>query len=202
MSSLIRAHHSAEPAQRRVHHLGIELLAIAGHEHVAGLVDEAHGIERAGMDGLLGMFVGLAHLVHALRKLAARRHVVQNHVAVEGKQRLRESVALSCLARYVEFHHQRPCSILLLPPIPSAAGNTVRLQGTTWGRNGWPYCRGGVSGCKKRALKGFRLSSPSDAAAEGRDGRGTRLATIPEIRCYGATRWCSRLQQRPGSAAG
>ena len=74
-----------EPIDGAGHDLGIELLAIAGHEHVADLVDETHGIKLTGVDGKLGVVLGVANRVHAVRKFAAGRDVGQNHVSVVGE---------------------------------------------------------------------------------------------------------------------
>jgi hypothetical protein len=49
---------------------------------VAGLVDEPHGKQLPGVHGLLRMLFDVAHLVHAVRELAARRQIGQNHIAV------------------------------------------------------------------------------------------------------------------------
>ncbi len=55
------------------HDLRIELLAVARHQHMAGLVDEAHGVKLAGMDDAVGMLFDVANLIHAVRELAAGR---------------------------------------------------------------------------------------------------------------------------------
>ena len=54
---VVRAHLRAKPVERRRHHLRIELLAIAGHQHVAGLVDQPHGEKLPRMNGQLGMLL-------------------------------------------------------------------------------------------------------------------------------------------------
>ena len=90
--------------------LAVKLLAVARHDHVAGLVDEAHGEQRAGVDGAVGVLVRFAHLVHLVGKAPARRHVGKHHVAVEGEERIGELIAFARLARNVEFHHMKPSS--------------------------------------------------------------------------------------------
>ena len=47
---------------------------------VAGLVDEAHDVERSGVDGALGMILDIANQVHAVGKLTAGRYVGENNV--------------------------------------------------------------------------------------------------------------------------
>ncbi len=96
--------------QRGAHHLGIELLAVARHQDVAGLVDQPHGIKLAGVNRQLGMLFHVAHLVHAVGKLAAGGHIGKNHVSCVGKKRLREPVAFTRFPRNMEFHHGQPNS--------------------------------------------------------------------------------------------
>ncbi len=99
-------HLGVKPGQRIGHHIAVELLAIAGNDHMAGLVDQSHGEEGAGVYGLVGILVRLANLVHAIRECAAGGHVGKDHVAVIGKERFGKLIALPCLARNVEFHHK------------------------------------------------------------------------------------------------
>ena len=82
---IVRTHLGAEPIQGGGHHLGIELLAIAGHEHVTGFVNQSHSKQLARVDGLLGMLFDIAHLVHAVSEDAARPNVGQNHISVIGE---------------------------------------------------------------------------------------------------------------------
>ena len=72
---------------------------------MAGLVDEAHGVERAGMDGAIGMDLRVAHLVHAVGKLAAGGHVGKNDVSGIREERLRELIAFARVPRNMKFHH-------------------------------------------------------------------------------------------------
>jgi len=82
---IVRAHLGAEPIERGGHHLGIELLTIAGHEHMTGFVDQSHSKKLTRMNGLLGMLLDVAHLIHAVGEGAARGDVSQNHVSVVGE---------------------------------------------------------------------------------------------------------------------
>ena len=109
---MVRTDLRAEPVQRRLKHLRIELLPIAGHQHVAGLVDQAHGVERARVNHLLRMLLHIADLVHAMRKLPALGQAAQHYVAGVGEQGSCEAVSLPCRARNVKFHH--PIRTLLI----------------------------------------------------------------------------------------
>ncbi|MGA3102223.1 MAG: hypothetical protein ABSD61_10215 [Terracidiphilus sp.] len=79
---VVGAHLRAKPFERRGHYQRVELLTIASHQHMAGLVDEPHGEQLPRVHGQLRMLLHVAHLVHPVRKLAARRQIRQNHVAV------------------------------------------------------------------------------------------------------------------------
>ena len=70
-----------EPVEAGGHNFRVELLAVAGHEDMAGLVDETHCVELARMNGAVGMALGLADLVHAEGKLAAGGHIGEDDVA-------------------------------------------------------------------------------------------------------------------------
>jgi hypothetical protein len=121
-----RPHLRGKPVQAGRHHFGVELLAVARHQHVAGLVDKAHGIKLAGMNRPFGMGLGVAHLVHAVGELAARGHIGENHVARIGEESPGELVAFPRLPRNVEFHHRYRSSAVrssavLGPPKPVTA---------------------------------------------------------------------------------
>ena len=105
-----------EPGQTGGHHFGIELLAIARHEDVAGFVDEAHGVKLAGVDGAVGVALGVTHLVHAVGKLAAGSHVREDDVTRIGEEGLGELVAIARVPRNVEFHHWKSSSPPILLP--------------------------------------------------------------------------------------
>ena len=92
------------------HDLWIKILAIAGHEGVTGFVDEAHGIKLAGVDCELGMLFGVAHLVHALGKVAAGRHIGEDDIASTGKERRLEGIPLPRFLRNMKFHHKNRSS--------------------------------------------------------------------------------------------
>jgi hypothetical protein len=59
------------------------------------------------MNGTLRMIFRLAHLVHSIGKLAARRHTGKHYVTRVGKKRLPELVAFPRIARNMEFHHKK-----------------------------------------------------------------------------------------------
>ena len=105
-----RRHLCAKPIQGAGHHLGVELLAVLRHDHVAGLVDEAHRKKLAGVHRLLRVPGGVAHLIDAQRKLPACRHVCEDNIARIGEERLRKLVAFPCISRNMEFHHKRTSS--------------------------------------------------------------------------------------------
>jgi len=105
-----RGYLGAKPGQSIGHDIAVELLAVAGNDDVTGLVDQSHGEEGAGVDGLVGILIRLANLVHEIREGAAGGHVDEHHVAVIGKERSGKLIALTCLARNMEFHHKNPCS--------------------------------------------------------------------------------------------
>ncbi len=112
----------AEPIERAGHDFRVELLPVARDQNVAGLVDQAHRVERPGMNGQLGMLFNVAHLVHAMRKLAARRHVGKNDVPVIGEEGLGELIAFPGIPRNMKFHHVKISSRKL----PSSSGNRCR----------------------------------------------------------------------------
>jgi hypothetical protein len=60
------------------------------------------------MNRPLRMLVDLAHPVHLVRKLPARRHVCEHYIAVIGKNGLRELVPFTRIPRNMEFHHKKP----------------------------------------------------------------------------------------------
>ena len=99
------AHNAGKPLQRLAHDRRVEPLAVTRHQHVAGLVDQAHRVELAGMNRLLGMLLHLAYLVDAVGKFAASGHIGKNHVPRVGEQRIRELVAFTRLPGYMELHH-------------------------------------------------------------------------------------------------
>jgi len=109
------SHLRAKPVQGADHYFGIELLAVARHEHVAGLVNQPHGKELACVNCALGMLVDFAHLVHPVSKLAARSHAGKDDVSRVGKKRLGKPIPFTRLSRNVEFHHRNSNS-LPLPP--------------------------------------------------------------------------------------
>jgi hypothetical protein len=104
----LRADLGGKPVQRAGHDLGIELFAVARNQHVAGLVDQAHCVQRASMDGQFGILFDIAHLVHAMSELAASGHIGKNHVSRIGKEGFRELVAFTRIPRNVKFHHWQP----------------------------------------------------------------------------------------------
>jgi len=74
---------AGQPGQPLGHDLRIILLAILGHERMAGLINEAHGIESGGVNALLGVALHIAHLIHTMGKLAARRQAGKYDIPVE-----------------------------------------------------------------------------------------------------------------------
>ena len=106
----LRTDLGSKPVESRRHHFGIELLAVLRQDEMADLVDQAHGEKRAGMDGTLGVLCRVAHLVHAVRKVAACRQIGEDDVAVKGKKRLGELVACSCALAKCEIPSFKPCA--------------------------------------------------------------------------------------------
>jgi hypothetical protein len=70
---------------------------------MADLVDEAHGEERAGIDGVEAG--GSANLGHAQGQLATGGEVGEDDVADEIEERIADLIAVAGLAGNVEFHH-------------------------------------------------------------------------------------------------
>ena len=104
----VRADAPAEPVKGGGHQLGVKLLAIAGHEHMAGLVDKAHGVERAGMDGESGIDVRLADLVHAVGERAAGVQIGEDDISGVGEEGFGKLVALAHASRNMKFHPWTP----------------------------------------------------------------------------------------------
>jgi hypothetical protein len=67
------------------------------------------------MDDAVGMIFDIADLIHAVREVAARRHIGKDNIARIGEERLSELIALARIPRNVEFHHWKTCS-LYSPP--------------------------------------------------------------------------------------
>ena len=124
LSHRVCADFAGEPLQRAGHHLRVELLAIARHQHVTGLVDQAHRVKLPGMNRPLRMLLHVANRVHAVRELAAGGKIGENNIPRIGKQRLRELVPLTRIPGYMEFHHEKielPSSFIHCHPERSAA---------------------------------------------------------------------------------
>ena len=92
-----------KPVERGLRDLRIAGAAIAGDEDVADLVDEAHGEEGAGVDGVESG--GGADFGHAVRELAAGGEVAKDDVADEVEERVADLVAVANLTGNVKFHH-------------------------------------------------------------------------------------------------
>ncbi len=95
---------SPEPAEGLLHDLRVLLLAIQADDNVRNLVDQAHGVDLPGLDGLFREADQIPGVVHLLGKHPGRVKVGKDDVAAEGKQRVLELVAIARLARDVEFH--------------------------------------------------------------------------------------------------
>ncbi len=102
---LSRADLGGEPIQRSGHHLGVKFLAVLRQHDVAGLIDQTHGKQLAGMNRAVRKPGRIANLVHLIREGAACGEVGKNDVAVKGKQRIRKPIAFPCCSRNMEFHH-------------------------------------------------------------------------------------------------
>src|SRR5579872_2843945 len=106
---------TAKPIERRVHHVRVKLLPVLRDDEVTDFVDEPHGEQLTGMDSPIGVFAGFADLIHAVREGPARTQIGENNVAVVGKKRVFELVALPYCSRNMKFHHETPRSVLSMP---------------------------------------------------------------------------------------
>jgi hypothetical protein len=71
---------------------------------MAHLVNQPHGIQRAGIDGQRRVFVSPAALVHAVGKFTTGAKVGENYVATESKQRPIKFIAVAGFTRNMKFH--------------------------------------------------------------------------------------------------
>ena len=97
---------TAEPVQRRIHYFGVELLTVLGHDQVARLVDQPHGEQLACMYRTIRIFVGLAHLIHAMRERPAGSQIGKDNIPVEREKSVYELIPLTGGSRNMEFHHE------------------------------------------------------------------------------------------------
>jgi hypothetical protein len=79
-----------KPGECICHYGGIKLLPIALQEYMAGLVNQTHGVKRSRMHCTFRMLPHITDLIHPVRKLAACRHICEDHVARKGKEISRE----------------------------------------------------------------------------------------------------------------
>ncbi len=93
----------SEPVEGRLADLGIAALAVAGNDGVADLVDEAHGEEGAGVDGIEAG--SSAHLGHAVGEFATGGEVGKDDVADKIEEGIADLVTVADLTRNMEFHH-------------------------------------------------------------------------------------------------
>ena len=109
-------------AERIGHHRWVVLLTITGDDGVAGLINQAHGVQCAGVDHTLRMVARVAHLVHAVGQLARRRDAGEHHVAIKREERLGKPVAIAYRPRDVKFHHKEcfpgEARITMMPDAP------------------------------------------------------------------------------------
>ena len=83
-------------SKRAGHDLGIQALAVILDQGVTHLVDQAHGVECAGLDGLRRVFFGSPALVHAEGELTAGAEIGENYIAAESKKCLVEFITVAC----------------------------------------------------------------------------------------------------------
>ena len=88
--------------------LRVDLLAVVGDDEMEDLIDQAHGVDLTGFDGLLRIIEQVAVVVHLLRQAAGGVEIGQDDVAVEGVNGLIELVAVAGLAGDVKFHGYCP----------------------------------------------------------------------------------------------
>ncbi len=86
------SNHSSAPG----HDLGIQAQPVVLHQGVAHLVDQAHGVECAGLDGLRRVFFGSPPLVHAEGEFTAGGEIGEDYVAAERKKGLVELITVAC----------------------------------------------------------------------------------------------------------
>ena len=96
LSSSVFAEAAIEPVQRSGHNLGIQAQAVILDQGMAHLIDEAHGVERAGLDGLRGILFGSPALVHPEGELPAGAEIGEDYIAAERKQFLAELITVAC----------------------------------------------------------------------------------------------------------
>ena len=156
----IGADFGGEPVQRGGHHGGVELLAVARHQQVASLVDQAHGVKFAGMNRQFGEFFHLANLVHAVRKFAAGGQIGKNDVPCEGKQQFGELVAFTRAPGYMKLHHRKLYSQTLpaghAPEVAPGKEDCPVRQFSSTGRTiaNRPANKANVKGTSKRSERG------------------------------------------------
>ena len=68
-----------------------------------GFINQAHGVERAGMKGALRVVFGVARLVDPLSKFTAGSEIGEDHVAGGGEESLVKLIEVADGARNVEF---------------------------------------------------------------------------------------------------
>ena len=85
---LLRGDLGREPANGLGEDVGVDLLAVAGDECVAELIDEAHGEEGAGVQRAGRVGIGAAGLVERLGQLPARRDIGEDDVAGIAEQQV------------------------------------------------------------------------------------------------------------------
>src|ERR1700722_12516948 len=100
-----------EPGEGICNYEGIMFLTLALQEHMAGLVEQTHGVKRSCMHRTLWVLLRFTDLIHPVCKLAACRHICEDYVARKGKEISRELVAVSRASRNVKFHHRELGSI-------------------------------------------------------------------------------------------
>ena len=93
-----------EPADGFGEDVGVDLLAIAGDEGVAELVNEAHGEERTGVVCAGWIGVGAAGLVEGLGELAAGGDIGEDYVPAIAEEQVVDLGCFSDGAGDMEFH--------------------------------------------------------------------------------------------------
>ena len=102
-----------EPFQRPGHDLGIEALAVILDQGVTHLVDQAHGVECAGLDGLRRVLFRSPPLVHAEGEFPAGGEIGEDYIAAESKKCLVELITVACFTGNMKFHWYLPKHFLL-----------------------------------------------------------------------------------------
>ncbi len=171
---------------------------------MADLIDEPHGEECAGVDGVEAG--GGANLGHALGQLAAGAEVGEDDVADEIEERIADLVAVAGLTGDVEFHHLfffrcQPLAVVCADPrMPKSDGTRDTIREMPELPDITAYLSALEARILGQKLEQVRLASftllrtAQTAAGERERPRGARAAADREEDCDWTGRrtfgWC------------